>query len=575
MKLEHIELKNLKISPVNVRKHGGDDVSDLLPSIRNIGVIQSLLVRPNCEGYEVIAGGRRLRTCQLIAEEGGDVEPLPCIILEEDEDAKAIEASLAENIARLPMDEIDQYEAFAMLKKQGLIIEDIAAHFGVTELLVSKRLAIANLHMPILNAYRKDEINAQTLRALTMASKAQQKAWLKLFRDPKESEPTGRWLKAWLFGGKEIPVSHALFPLENYNGKIITDLFEEGQFFDDVGKFWTLQMQVVGERQQRYLEDGWSDVVILENSNYWINYEREKRSKKEGGKVFIRCGSDGEVEFHEGWLEEKEAKRLDHAAAKEGGEVKANPKPELSKAAIRYLELHRHNAVRVELLKAPQIALRLMVSHVIAGSDLWEVKPEPQRAGGNEAIAQSIEASKAQKAFAKERDAIKKLMGFEDERESLMKNHGFSRAQELPSLFARTLQLNDKEIMRVLAFAMGETLASGTPIIEGLGQILSVGMANWWEPEDTFFDLLRDKPAINAILGEVAGKRIAKDGVTKTAKLQKDTIKAFLKGRNGSEKPEGWHPRYMRFPMQGYTKRKGLPPMDQWAAVKKLFEKVL
>ena len=574
MRLEHIELQNLKPSPLNVRKHGGDDVSDILPSIRNIGVIQSLLVRPNCEGFEVVAGGRRLRACQLVAEEGGEVEALPCIVLDEGEDAKAVEASLAENIARLPMDEIDQYEAFAALRKQGQSIEDIAAHFGLSELLVSKRLAVANLIAPILNAYRKDKIDVRTLRALTLASKKQQKDWFKLFRDPKADAPTGRWLKAWLLGGEEIPISHALFPVESYDGKIIPDLFEEDQFFDDPEKFWELQMAEVQQAQQEYLDAGWSDVVILENKEYFSRYSLEKRNREDGGKVYIQCRASGEVEFHEGWLEAKEAKRLDRAAAKASGQIKADPKSELTKAAIRYLELHRHAAVRTELLKAPQIALRLMVAHVIASADLWEVNPEPQRTNGNEAIARSIEASKAQVAFAKEREAIKKLIGFDDGREYLMKDHCVSRAPELPKVFARLLQLSDKQVMRVLSFAMGETLSAGTPLVEALGHILKVDMADWWEPEDAFFDLLRDKPAINAMVSEVAGKRAAKDGVTKTAKAQKDTVKGLLEGRNGAKKPESWLPAYMRFPMQGYTKRKGLPPVEQWAAVKKLFSSV-
>lgn len=573
MKLEHIELRNLKISPVNVRKHGGGDISDLLPSIRAIGVVQSLLVRPNCEGYEVVAGGRRLRTCQQIAAEGGEVEPLPCIILDDGEDAIAVEASLAENIARLPMDEVDQYEAFAALIKQGQSIEEIAAHFGISELLVTKRLAVANLITPILNAYRKDKIDVRTLRALTLASKAQQKDWYKLFRDPETEEPTGRWLKAWLLGGEEIPVSHALFPVENYEGKIITDLFEDEQFFDDPEKFWTLQMEAVQQRQQAYLEAGWPDVIILENENYFSTYGKNKRAKKDGGKVYIQCRSNGEVEFYEGWLDEKEAKRLDKAAAKANGKVKADPKPELTKAAIRYLELHRHNAVRVELLKAPQIALRLAVVHMVASCDLWEVKPEPQRTNGNEAISASIESSKAQAAFNKEREAVKKLLNIEDEREYLMQEQSYLRTEELPCVFARLLELTDKQVMRVLSFAMSETLAAGTPIVEALGQILSVDMASWWEPEDTFFDLLRDKPAINAMVSEVAGKRAAKDGLTKTAKAQKETIKGILQGRNGAKKPEGWLPRYMHFPMQGYTKRKGLPPAEQWKAVAKLFAK--
>ena len=68
---------------------------------------------------------------------------------------------------------------------------------------------------------------ADTLRQLTMATKSQQKAWLKLFRDPKKDAPTGYRLKAWLFGGAEIPVSSALFPVGQYDGNIVADLFGE------------------------------------------------------------------------------------------------------------------------------------------------------------------------------------------------------------------------------------------------------------------------------------------------------------------------------------------------------------
>lgn len=572
MRLEHIEIDRLKISSVNVRKHGGDDVSDLVPSIRSMGVIQSLLVRPNRDEYEVVSGGRRLRACQMIAKEAGDIDLLPCIILEDGDDAKAIEASLAENIARLPMDEVDQYEAFAALKRQGRSVEDIAAHFGVTERLVTQRLAIANLHTPILNAYRKGEIRAETIRALTVASKSQQRAWFKRLRDPEDDAPTGRWLKAWLFGGSEIPVAHALFPVEDYTGKIITDLFEDGQFFDDAGAFWTLQMQAVLERQQVYLEAGWSDVLVCENTDFWNTYDKVKRAKKGGGKVYIQCRSNGEVEFHEGWLEEKEARRLDRAAARANGEVTAEPKPELTKAAIRYCELHRHNAVRVELLKAPQVALRLMIAHVVAGSELWDVKPETQNVNGKEAIADSVAASKAQMAFAKEREAVGKLLGLDDQRAHLIEARWASSESELAATFARLLQLSDKDVMRVLAFAMGETLAAGTAIVEALGQVLKVDMTHWWEPEDAFFDLLRDKATINAMVAEVAGKRTASDRANKTAKAQKETIRGFLHGRNGSKTPEKWLPRYMHFPMTSYTKRKGLQPMEQWKAIGGMFD---
>ena len=184
MQLQHIELENLSISPVNVRKFGAKSVDDLLPSIQAFGVIQPLLVRRQDEGFEVVAGQRRFHALQEIVSNGESdddaLESVPCLIMESGDDAKAIEASLAENIARLPMDEIDQYKAFATLIKQGRAVDDIADQFGVTERMVKQRLAIANLISPILTAYRKGEIEPSTVRLLTMATKAQQKAWLAL-----------------------------------------------------------------------------------------------------------------------------------------------------------------------------------------------------------------------------------------------------------------------------------------------------------------------------------------------------------------------------------------------------------
>ena len=127
MNLQQISLDQLKTTSVNVRKKGGKDIADLLPSIRSLGLLQPLLVRPNCEGFEIVAGQRRYHAlCTLAAETDGIAEPVPCIVMEDGEDARAIEASLAENLARLPMDEIDQYRAFAALVKQGLDAEEIA-----------------------------------------------------------------------------------------------------------------------------------------------------------------------------------------------------------------------------------------------------------------------------------------------------------------------------------------------------------------------------------------------------------------------------------------------------------------
>jgi ParB family chromosome partitioning protein len=42
-----------------------------------------------------------------------------------------------------------------------------------------------------------------------------------------------------------------------------------------------------------------------------------------------------------------------------------------------------------------------------------------------------------------------------------------------------------------------------------------------WAADDTFLDLVRDRTAVNALLGEVAGKAAADANVSETVKVQK------------------------------------------------------
>ena len=117
---------------------------DILPSIRARGVLQPLLVRPRGSAFEIVSGRRRYFAASRVAEEQGvPIEEvlLPCAVTADDGDADAVEASLIENVARAPMDELEEYEAFAKLLKQGRNVPDIAKTFGLTERYVKLRLA--------------------------------------------------------------------------------------------------------------------------------------------------------------------------------------------------------------------------------------------------------------------------------------------------------------------------------------------------------------------------------------------------------------------------------------------------
>lgn len=576
MKLQHIEIDKLHTTALNVRKKGGKEIGDLVPSIRSLGVLQPLLVRPNNEGYEIIAGQRRYHALIQLAQDG-EINPahklVPCIIMDEQDNAKAIEASLAENIARLPMDEIDQYKAFAALTKAGNSVGDIASQFGCSERLVQQCLAIANLISPILNAYRKEEISAGTIRSLTLATKAKQKQWWELFKVD-EYAPQGHGLKEWLFGGTKIPVQNALFDLADYKGAIISDLFGDERYFSDSGKFWPLQNQMIADKKQKYLANGWSDVVLLEKGAYWSSWDYCKTTKKRGGKVFIETRNNGEVSFHEGYLDEKTAKQLENKA---NGIEPEKPieRPELTKPMQNYLDLHRHAAVRGELLNHAGIALRLAVAQMIAGSDHWSIHADPQKAA-NEAIADSLATNKAEAMFAVERKTVRELLaGQEGEGDTIIPTkNDWQRRIDLPTLFAKLMKLDDEAVTRILTFVVAETLSAGSAMVEILGNILSVDMSENWSPDTTFLDLHRDKEAINAMLKHIGGKSVADGNISSTAKVQKKVIADYLDGTRQSQVKEGsanWQPRYMRFPFAAYTNRGGISAIKHWESVKKHF----
>lgn len=556
MTLHHINIDDLSVSPLNVRTFGAKDCADLVTSIRALGVLQPLLVRPSGDGFEVVAGQRRLNACRILAEDG-DIDPIPCLVMAQGDDATALEASLAENLERLPMDEVDQYKAFAQLVKEGRSAEDIATTFGITTRMVAQRLALGRLHAPILTAYRKGNIHARDIRNLTMATPKQQKAWWALVKDEDGYAPTGQRLKDWLFGGAHIPTANALFDVEQSGLAVVSDLFGDDACFADSEAFWPLQNAAIAERVEAYRAEGWADVTVMDVGAYFPSWDYRSTDLDAGGKVVVTCTAQGEVECHEGYLTNAEARRLENADA---GTQPAS-KPEITKAMQNYLDLHRHAAVRNDLLNAPNMALRLMATHMIAGSPLWDVQADPQKAAKPE-IAESLETNTAQQAFMAERAAITELLELEG---NLMRTRDdYNARPDIAQVLAKLVELDDATVLRILTCLMAESLAVGTEMVETLAQMLSTDMTATWTIDDTFFDLMRDKQAINGMVAEIAGDTAAKEHITATAKVQKSIITACLDGTRTAT-VEGWTPRYMAVPQQGYTDRSGFAEVAQEA----------
>ncbi|WP_084584609.1 ParB/RepB/Spo0J family partition protein [Sphingomonas azotifigens] len=565
MELKHIDVAQLSISPANMR--GGrkqPDLTNILPSVRARGVLVPLIVRANGspDSYEIVAGRRRYYAALAVAEEGGDIDALPCAVMDAGDDAAALEASLIENIARLDPDEVTRWETFTRLVREGRRPEHIAIVFGLTEVQVKRTLALGNLLPRIRTLYRDEKVDAVTVRHLTLASKAQQREWLALLDDPEARAPVGQALKAWLFGGASILTKVALFDLAGFEGEIVADLFGEDRYFASAEQFWTAQNAAIAERVESYRAAGWGDVVTLAPGQFFHSWEYEKRAKRKGGKVYIAIGYHGDVTFHEGYIGIKEARALARA---EAGDVTEKPgRPEITAAGNDYVDLHRHAAVRTKLADAPGVALRVAVAHLIVGSPLWSVKVEQQRAG-SEAVTESVELSAAEAAFAKRRDMLA-LLDFDGDIPTITGG----ASEGLTSLFVRLLSLSDAQVMAVLAVIMGETLWARSELVDLLGQHLAVDMGLVWQPGEALFNLIRDREVLLAMVGEVAGQQVAEANGRETSKVLKRILSDCLRGENGRPRVEGWVPRWLRFPASSYTPRGGVGAASRSAAVASL-----
>ncbi len=567
MKLATLPLDRLHVSALNMRFADPDpDVSDILPSITARGVYQPLLVRPEGDGFGVVAGRRRLFAARAAKENGAEIDDPPCAILSPDDDAEALEASILENCARLDPDEVSRWESFSKLVDQGRSAEQIADLFALPVIMVKRALALGALLPQLRAAYRAGDIDAATIRPLTLATKTQQRAWLKLFKSKTERAPGGRALKAWLFGG-DLSTEHALFDLKSYKGKIVTDLFEERGVFADADQFWTLQNAAIAKLREEKLASGWQDVTVLDIAERFHTWDHAPVSKADGGRLYIEVRADGQVIEHEGYLTPAERRRAERAAK---GEAETTPvaRPELTKAAQNYVALHRHGAVQCELITRPELALRVIVAHMLAGSSLWCVEADPLKVD-KEITAESVAASPTRQRMAEERAAVLQLLGLPDKADRLVHPNGDD--YRLCELLAKLIALPDKDVMRVASLAMAETLEVGSAAVEALGVHMEVDMGRYWAPDEAFYALLRDKAAINAMLADIGGKAVADGNLSATAKAQKEIIAAFVTG-DGREQKTGWLPRYFRFPFSAYTKAGAGGLSNTAARVAKLFK---
>ena len=157
------------------RKHfSEDELKGLSRSIREQGVIQPLLVRKTEDGYELVAGERRLRAARMAG-----LTDVPCVV-KSVSDAQALELSIIENIQRENLNPVEEAEAYHRLMTEfGLTQDEAAVRVGKSRSAVANFLRIRNLSAAIKQSLVEGALSMGHARALLGApnKNVQQAAW--------------------------------------------------------------------------------------------------------------------------------------------------------------------------------------------------------------------------------------------------------------------------------------------------------------------------------------------------------------------------------------------------------------
>ena len=138
-----------------------EGLQELARSIREKGVIQPLIVRSSEDGYELIAGERRLR-----ASLAASLETVP-VIVKDVAPAEMLELALIENIQREELNALEEAEAYARLIEEfNLTQEELSTRVGKKRATITNYLRLRKLPDPIKNDLLEGRISMGHARAV-------------------------------------------------------------------------------------------------------------------------------------------------------------------------------------------------------------------------------------------------------------------------------------------------------------------------------------------------------------------------------------------------------------------------
>ncbi|VTR96636.1 ParB/RepB/Spo0J family partition protein [Tuwongella immobilis] len=150
-----VEVGRIQQNPYQPRKRfDTEELEQLTSSIRNHGVLQPLVVRQTSEGFQLIAGERRLRAAQ---EAGLDKVPVHVVDFN---DQQIFEASLVENIQRSDLNPIEKAQGFKdYLERFSMTQDQLAAKIGIDRTSISNLINLLHLPHEVQDAVRTNQVS--------------------------------------------------------------------------------------------------------------------------------------------------------------------------------------------------------------------------------------------------------------------------------------------------------------------------------------------------------------------------------------------------------------------------------
>jgi len=165
-------LARLRPNPYQPRRHMDDEgLQELAASIREHGVLQPVLVTETLEGYQLIAGERRVRASRLAG-----LERIPALVRQL-ADRDQLEVALVENVQRADLDPIEEALAYRQLIDEfGLTQEQVSDRVGKARATIANTLRLLDLHAEVQAAIvdgRVTEGHGRALAGLPLDGQAQ------------------------------------------------------------------------------------------------------------------------------------------------------------------------------------------------------------------------------------------------------------------------------------------------------------------------------------------------------------------------------------------------------------------